>query len=202
MAKKKRKSPKRARRRSRKSEAPVKRRRRRSNPKRRARRHGRRRRHNPAMHPLLTAGLGGLVGTVVGIGGKWGLEQTGLDPMTRGAILAGTGVAAGIGLGMLSPAFGAGTFAGLGAVGGSVLLQDTLPAPKLPAKTLRGIDGPEDDADWQASMPAMSAVVANDMGQIAQMAEMLRLEGMAAVLANDMGAMFVDDALSELYRVG
>jgi len=105
----------------------------------------------------------------------------------------------------LSPAFGAGFGAGMLAPAVETMIGDVHPgasAPKsLTASKLKGIEGPPSDDDVEAMMPAMGAVVANDMGQIAQIAEMLRLEGMAAVIANDMGAMYADEALAELMRV-
>jgi len=90
----------------------------------------RRRRRNPAIHPALMATLGTLAGAAAGGGGDVALRYTSLSPYMRGGILAGVGVAAGLGLSFLDPSLGAGVGGGLGSVGVSeIILQATAPSP-------------------------------------------------------------------------
>ena len=90
----------------------------------------RRRRRNPAIHPALMATLGTLAGAAAGGGGDIALRYTSLSPYMRGGILAGVGVAAGVGLSFLDPSLGAGVGGGLGSVGVSeIILQATAPSP-------------------------------------------------------------------------
>lgn len=90
----------------------------------------RRRRKNPAIHPALMATLGTLAGAAAGGGGDVALRYTSLSPYMRGGILAGVGVAAGLGLSFLDPSLGAGVGGGLGSVGVSeIILQATAPSP-------------------------------------------------------------------------
>lgn len=128
----------------------------------------RRRRRNPAMHPALMATLGTLAGAAVGGGADIGLRYTELSPYTRGGILLGTGLVAGLGLSFLDPALGAGVGGGCGSVGMSeIILQATAPTPGS-----------------EASASAELAAVRAEIGRVsAQLGAMPRMPALTAATA-------------------